>query len=454
MREGLLFPGVVLLVLMIVFAFAPLPNAPTGTVSQNYPLIVHPPAFPYSEQTPISLQWTGGTGNTWVQVLPCAQSNCSDVKPRTAVTEPIAVYGPSALGNGSQGALTIWVSTTESLLIVTNSSVSLSVTVTWNEMPEFGLLWEILTVVGILLAIGGMVLPERGAPRGHGRRLHYFHWRHHPFALPPHLPSAGLLCPGCGLADIPTEEDYCPRCHAPLPRASTIVPGPPSSNAPPPPRPARPRGPDMAYTGPGATSGNGGGGGNGNGATSTPTSTAAEAGAGAAGAAAAAAAAAGAPAKKRVAVNKTKVAGQSLSVADPDPLRPWRVMKGLGFEPAEALVFTREDPEILKENYHLEPSQVFIVSRSEGERTISPSESDRIADLADQHFRGHAGGVVILTDPNYFVTHGGFDMLRRLVLAIQDHARDQKGTFILGFNPGVFTPDQRLQLEERMRKVV
>ena len=210
----------------------------------------------------------------------------------------------------------------------------------------------------------------------------------------------------------------------------------------------------MAYTGPGATAGNGGGSSNGNGAAST--STAAEAGAGAAAGAAgaAAAAAAGAPARKRVAVNKTKVAGQSLSVADPDPLRPWRVMKGLGFEPAEALVFTREDPEILKEKYHLEPSQVFIVSRSEGERTISPSESDRIADLADQHFRGHAGGVVILTDPNYFVTHGGFDMLRRLVLAIQDHARDQKGTFILGFNPGVFTPDQRLQLEERMRKVV
>ncbi|MDE1819296.1 MAG: DUF835 domain-containing protein [Euryarchaeota archaeon] len=421
MREGLLFPGVVLTVLMILFAFAPLPNAPSGQVSSARALTVKPPAFPYSEETPISVSWNGGNASTFLEIIPCLDSNCS-AGPKAPVTAPLTVNGGAVVANGSSGGFTVWVSTTLSLLIVTNSLAPLSVTVTWNEMPEFGLLWEILTVVGILLTIGGMVLPEHGAPRGHHRRLSYAHWRHHAFALPPHLPSTGLTCSACGLSDIPHEDDFCPRCQAPLPRASTVVPGPPSTAAAAPASPARPRGAEMA--------------------------------AGTAAAASAAGTVAAVPPKKRVAVNKSKVAGQSLSVADPDPLRPWRVMKGLGFAPEEAVVFTREDPVVLEEKYHLTAQQVHIISRTEGEGTISPSECDKIADLADQHLRSHAGGVVVLTDPNYFVTHGGFDVLRRLVLAIQDHAREQRGTFILAFNPSVFTPDQRAQLEERMRKVV
>ncbi len=444
MREGLLFPGVVLLVLMVIFSFVPLPNSPSSTVSQDYPLVVQPPAFPYSEDTPVTVQWSGGlTANTWIQVVPCPSGSCANVKPTSAqlpLLYPIQVPGTTAIGNGTAGSLTIWVTTTTSFLLLTNSTSALTVTVTWNEMPEFGFLWEILTVIGILLTIGGMVLPEKGAPRGHHRRLSYHQWRHHSFALPPHLPVRGLACPACGLTDIPTEEDLCPRCQAPLPRGSAVVQGPPSSAAPAPARPGRPRPAEAAaapasvtYAGAAAASS----------APSTPAATAPDA-----------AAAPATPPKKRTAVDRTKVAGHSLSVADADPLRPWRVMKGLGFTPQDALVFTREDPEVLQGRYALEPSQIYSVSRSEGEHTISPSESDRIADLADQHFMAHPGGVVILTDPNYFVTHGGFDMLRRLVLAIQDHARERKGTFILGFNPEVFSQDQRAQLEERMRKVV
>lgn len=439
MHENMLFPGVVLLVLMIIFSFTPLPvSSSPGTVSNLGTLTTKAPALPYSGPAPLTITWSGGLGpSVWVAVLPCPSSGCTSLEPKPPVLSPPPTSGVFGIGNGTSGSFTIWAPTTGSLLILTNSTSEVTVTVTWNEMPELNLIWEVLGVVGVLLAIGGIVLPEKGSPRGHHRRLHYFHWRHHPFALPPHLPSEGLTCSACGLTDIPHEDDNCPKCGAPLPRGSNVIQGPPSTAAPAPARPLSPR--TMA--------------------TSTPASAPSPQGAEAASAGPAvvgaeAAAPEAAPAKKRVAVDRSKVAGQALSVADPDPLRPWRVMKGLGFQPEDALVFTREDPQVLEEKYHLQPSQVYIVSRSEGEHTISPSESDRIADLADQHFQTHPGGVVILTDPNYFVTHGGFDMLRRLVLAIQDHAREKRGTLILGFNPGVFSADQRAQLEERMRKVV
>lgn len=461
MREGFLLPGVVLLVLMALFAFVPLPYPASGSVNSTGSLVVHPPAFPYSQATPLSLQWSGGNSTTWVEIIPCAISSCSDVRPSgPTAAKPSTPQHWAGLGFGASGAFTIWVPTNASLLVLTNSSSALSITVTWNEMPEFGFVWTILLLVGVLLTIPGMFLPEKGSPRGHHRRLHYFHWRHHPFALPPHLPVAGLTCPACGLADIPHEDDYCPRCNAQLPRTS--------SGLPPGPAMAAPSGPAMGLTpvagpGPGAMPET---------VAPVPPATAApevaatpategEAGGAAvagstvaAAAAVAPAATEAAPARKRTVVDKSKVAGQSLSVADPDPMRPWRVVRGLGFAPEDVLIFTREDTSVLIDKYHFVPDLTYSLSRNESEHAISPAETDRIADLADQHLRARSGGAVVLTDPNYFVTHVGFEALRRLTHAIQDHARERRGTFILAFNPQVLSGEQRVQLEERMRKVV
>lgn len=469
MREGFLFPGVVLLVLMVLFVFVPLPYPAQGTVSNNSALRVGPPSFPYSASTPISISWSGGQGNTWLQVVPCHQGNCGDIKAiigNNPTNTPVPVSGWEVFGYGGSGAFTVWVPTNQSLMIVTNLPAQLSITVTWDEMPEFSLFWEILTVVGVLLAVGGIVLPEAGAPRGHHRRLHYGHWRHHAFALPPHLPSEGLICPACGLADIPHEDDYCPRCHAPLPRTSSTMSVPPAGAA----TTASAASSEVVSQGPpptgaaaAASVASPGPSGAGDGALADA---AVPGGAAAAAVAASIAAQSGpsatppaaapeaAPAKKRTAVNRSKVVGQSLSVADPDPMKPWRVVKGLGFAPAEVLIFTREDPEVLQTRYNLDPSLIYVVTRSEGEHAISPGQGDTIADMAEQHLRTHKGGAVVLTDPNYIVTHVGFDSLQRLSHALQDHARDQRGTFILAFNPQVLSPEQKAHLEERMRKVL
>jgi hypothetical protein len=467
MRESFLFPGAVLLILMVIFTMIPIPVPQPTSVASNSPLRVGPPALPYSENTPITYQWSGGTASTWIQILPCQQANCNDIRSQVTAQgnythKPLIVATWSALGYGAQGSLTIWVPTNQTMMVVTNDANAVSLEVTWNEMPELSLFWEILTIIGILLCIAGMVLPAHGAPRGHQRRLHYFHWRHHPFALPPHLPPAGLACPACGLTDIPHEDDYCPRCHAPLPRASStmsMTPMEPAAQAGPPPmsaavaagapypsdlsaptpspgvEPGPPR--EVSASGPSAMA-------------DLP---AAAAGSSAAPAAAAADTAA-APPKKRTTVNRSKVIGQSLSVADADPMKPWRVVRGLGFQPTEVLVFTREDSHVLEERYHLDPAQIFNVSRSDIPHAVSPGEGDKIADLAQRHLREHPGGAVVLTDPNYIVTHVGFESLQRLVHALQDEARDARGTFILAFNPQVLSPEQRAHLEERMRKVL
>jgi hypothetical protein len=218
MRDGWLFPGIVVLTIMICFTFLPLPDSQGATIDQDHFLVVHPPSFPYSGPAPLTVQWSGGAGSTWVQLLPCQRADCSDVN-TTASLQPHATPRWSEIGRGGSGSFTVSVPTNGSLVLLTNAPAVLSLNVGWNEMPEFALIWTVLAVLGVLLVVTGLFLPEHGALRGHQRRdraRHYHHWRHHDFELPAHLPAHGLTCAECGLTDIPHEDDKCPRCHAAL----------------------------------------------------------------------------------------------------------------------------------------------------------------------------------------------------------------------------------------------
>lgn len=370
MRDGWVFPGVVLMVLMLLFAFVPLPSPASGSATNVRPLMVNPPTFELSGNSPITVQWSGGNAKAWVEVLPCSNAKCTNVNSNVS-TKPSPATSWSAVGYGSSGTFNVWAPSNATLVILTNSVSVISVSVTWNEMPEFHLFWEILALVGILISVIGILLPASHLPRGANRTgRHYLHWRHQDFELPSHLPAEGLSCVACGLTDIPHEDVDCPKCHAPL----------------------------------------------------SPEALPKE--------------------------------GQALLVEDSDPLKPWRVLHGLQIAPADVMIVTREDPELLRKKFGLSESKIYRLTRMEGEDTVSPKDVDRLGHLAEEHLTKHAGGLVVLTDPQYFVSHVGFETLHRLLQELQDLAHAHRGTFLLAFNPGTFKPAQIAQIEERMRRLL
>lgn len=370
MRDGWVFPGVILMLLMLIFAFVPLPSSASGEASELKSLMVNPPSFELSGSGPLVVQWSGGNGNTWIQVLPCSNTACTNVNTHINGT-PQAPVSWSAQGYGGSGTFSFWAPTNATMIVLTNSVTVLSITITWNEMPEFHLFWEILALVGILLAVVGILLPASHLPRGTARTgRHYLHWRHQEFSLPAHLPAEGLTCVACGLTDIPHEDVDCPKCHAPL----------------------------------------------------TPEALSTE--------------------------------GRALLVEDSDPLKVWRVLHGLKVAPPDVMIVTREDPELLKTKFGLQEATILRLTRLEADDAVSPKDVDRIAHLSEEHMEKHPGGLMVLTDPQYFVSHVGFENLHRLIQELQDLAHAHKGTFLLSFNPETFKEAQISQIEERMRRLL
>ncbi len=177
MRSSWIVPSVILLILMLIFVYVPLPYSESHGLNELHPLILFcpqvlpsstpSPSYCLQGDAPVQISWTGGNSSTWVQVIVCKTFGCTEV---SNLTSPVP-HSPSlwsAVGTGGSGSINAWFPTAASMELLTNSSSGVSVTVQWNVMPEFAVIWEALTLVGLLLATIGILLPAR--PRTPRRR--------------------------------------------------------------------------------------------------------------------------------------------------------------------------------------------------------------------------------------------------------------------------------------------
>lgn len=185
MRAGWIVPGVIMMLIMAILLYVPLPAAYTpgssssqclqGDISnQCYLVLPCPSILPTSSSssclaglTPLDLSWSGGNASTWVELMPCHNPTCRDVN-TTPTIRPRMPHEWSIVAWGTSGSLSTWVPTNESFAVLTNSTTAISITVVLNSMPEFHAIWGIFVLIGILLAVVGLLLPKHPRPK---RRL-------------------------------------------------------------------------------------------------------------------------------------------------------------------------------------------------------------------------------------------------------------------------------------------
>lgn len=211
MRAGWLVPGLILMLIVGLLLFIPLPYPEGHGVSQSNPLILYcPQVLPSSQSSsayclngvaPFAFFWTGGSSSTWVEVVPCKNFDCSDVsKLITPTPQQVTRWG--AVGTGASGSFTVWAPTNVSLLVFTNSTAGITVNVTLNSMPEFQVLWEVFAIVGMAVSLVGLMLPPHPRPK---RRLGK---RPAPASAPEADEEEGPPQAEGGYTEYPSPEEY------------------------------------------------------------------------------------------------------------------------------------------------------------------------------------------------------------------------------------------------------
>ncbi len=177
MRPGWTVPAVILLMLMLTFIYVPLPYSQTFSLyasgpvgSSRGPVILYcpqvlpsstpSPSYCLPASAPATVSWTGGNASTWVEIVQCSTFTCQDYNASPTVGPRLA-YPWYAVGRGPSGTLSVWLPTASSVMLFTNSTTGVSVTFSWNVMPEFTVIWELFAVLGLILGMVGTLLPPR-----------------------------------------------------------------------------------------------------------------------------------------------------------------------------------------------------------------------------------------------------------------------------------------------------
>ena len=184
MRPSWVFPAVILMLIMLLFVYVPLPYSESHEVyaygppgSGRGPLILYcpqvlpsstpSPSYCLADTAPATITWQGGNASTWVEVIQCATFTCSDVN-TTVTPNPRATYPWVMVGHGPSGTISGWEPTASSLMLLTNSTAGVLMSLSWNVMPEFNQVWQVFAVLGLLLAMVGILLPAK--PRAGRKR--------------------------------------------------------------------------------------------------------------------------------------------------------------------------------------------------------------------------------------------------------------------------------------------
>ncbi len=144
--------------------------------------------------------------------------------------------------------------------------------------------------------------------------------------------------------------------------------------------------------------------------------------------------------------------GHAYLVEEERPVESLGTLEALIRQGKQALVITRTNPRMFRQNYDLRDSKVYwLVDRNEPERgELMPPSLEKIAFLIQEFCHDNPGSVIFIEGLEFLVDNNNFGAVLKLIRRLVDMVSQGDHTLLVSLSPHILQERERRSLEKEM----
>lgn len=138
-------------------------------------------------------------------------------------------------------------------------------------------------------------------------------------------------------------------------------------------------------------------------------------------------------------------------IKDRTPHRAYDILANKITKGISGICITREDPELLKEKYHIVPTEWVWLTENKDKTYFTTSNLQTILKKISEFTAKHTPSMILLDRIDYLITKHSFPEVLKFVTALHDKIMATDATMLIPIDPGYLHPQDLVLLEKELK---
>ena len=138
-------------------------------------------------------------------------------------------------------------------------------------------------------------------------------------------------------------------------------------------------------------------------------------------------------------------------VEAPDPDAFWRIVGSSGVDRSKLLIVCTESPAEISAAYGLAGATLWRLTRTEGERKVSPADADKLGYILSEHLGRESGQAIVLKGIDRVIEEASFRTTLNLLDILRETAERTRGAVLVYADPVVIGSKELHQIEDGVK---